>query len=108
MKKGSGLLLEVSNPVSSLLREEQPVYHTDTGAMYWGDSLELMAKMPSESVNLALTSPPYPLVFKKEYGNVDASEYVQWLLPFVRQIQRLLKDDGSFVLNLGGVWTKGA
>jgi hypothetical protein len=54
-----------------------------------------------------LTSPPYALHFKKEYGNKDKHEYVDWLLPFAREIRRVLRDDGSFVLNIGGSYNKG-
>jgi hypothetical protein len=54
-----------------------------------------------------LTSPPYALHFKKEYGNADQNDYVAWFLPFAREIKRVLKPDGSFVLNIGGSWTPG-
>ncbi|MGH7135861.1 MAG: DNA-methyltransferase, partial [Pirellulales bacterium] len=38
----------------------------------------------------------------------DQSEYVEWFMPFARDIRRVLKPDGSFVLNIGGSWTPGA
>ncbi len=76
--------------------------------MYAGDGRNLLENLPDESVNLVVTSPPYPLVFKKEYGNVDAHEYVEWLMSFVEEIGRVLTPDGSFVLNVGGVWNKGS
>jgi site-specific DNA-methyltransferase (cytosine-N4-specific) len=58
-------------------------------------------------VRLVVTSPPYALHFKKEYGNVEKSDYVEWFLPFAREIQRILSDDGSFVLNIGGSYNAG-
>jgi site-specific DNA-methyltransferase (cytosine-N4-specific) len=64
-------------------------------------------QLPDASVNLVFTSPPYALHFKKEYGNVHKDEYVEWLLTFAREIRRVLKDDGSFVLNIGGSYNKG-
>ncbi|MEI7576532.1 MAG: site-specific DNA-methyltransferase [Armatimonadota bacterium] len=67
-----------------------------------------MKSLPSDSVDLVMTSPPYALHFKKEYGNADQSEYVAWLLPFAKEIKRIIKPTGSFVLNLGGAWTPGA
>lgn len=94
-------------PVTDLLNV-CPYYRTELGAAFCGDSLALMRQMPGASVNLVVTSPPYALHFKKEYGNADQSEYVRWLLPFGREIRRILKDDGSFVLNVGGAWTPGA
>jgi len=86
----------------------EPIYQTELGEAYCADSLEHLRSMPRGSVNLVLTSPPYALHFKKEYGNADQSEYVDWFLPFAREIKRVLKDDGSFVLNVGGAWTPGA
>lgn len=64
-------------------------------------------QVPDASVNLVFTSPPYALHFKKEYGNVHKREYVQWFLPFAKQIFRVLRDDGSFVLNIGGSYNQG-
>ncbi len=84
-----------------------PHYVTDFGAAFKADSLEFMRSLPDDSVQLVLTSPPYALHFKKEYGNADQSEYVKWLLPFAREIRRILAPDGSFVLNVGGAWTPG-
>jgi site-specific DNA-methyltransferase (cytosine-N4-specific) len=67
-----------------------------------GDSLAILKMLPASSVNLVITSPPYALHFKKEYGNVDKDDYISWFLPFAREFQRILKKDGSFVLNIGG------
>lgn len=85
-----------------------PFYTTEVGAAFLGDSLELLKELPDGSVNLVVTSPPYALHFKKEYGNADKHEYVQWFLPFAREIYRILAKDGSFVLNIGGSYNKGA
>jgi site-specific DNA-methyltransferase (cytosine-N4-specific) len=86
----------------------EPLYRTELGEAYCADSLEMLSSMPGGSIDLIFTSPPYALHFKKEYGNADQSEYVEWFLPFARQFKRVLKDDGSFVLNVGGAWTPGA
>ncbi len=72
-----------------------------------GDSLELLADLPDGSVNLVITSPPFALQRQKEYGNLDESEYVDWLLQFARLVHRKLREDGSFVLDLGGAYRKG-
>jgi len=85
-----------------------PVYTTNLGRAFCADSLEYMKSMRKGTIDLVVTSPPYALHFKKEYGNVDQAEYVKWFLPFAEQIKRVLKDDGSFVLNVGGAWTPGA
>lgn len=85
-----------------------PVYQTELGAAYCCDSLAFMPSLAANSVDLVVTSPPYALHFKKEYGNADQGDYVQWFLPFAAAIKRALKNDGSFVLNVGGAWTAGA
>jgi len=86
----------------------KPHYETEFGIAVCGDSLDALKKLPENSVNLVVTSPPYALHFKKEYGNADKHEYIDWFLPFAREIQRVLTDDGSFVLNIGGSYNKGA
>jgi len=58
-------------------------------------------------VDAVITSPPYALHFKKEYGNVAKEDYVDWFLAFARDFYRILKDEGSFVLNIGGSYNKG-
>ncbi len=106
--RSQGLNLDIRNPVAAEVECATPLYYTEQGACYCEDARDLLKQVRSESVSLVVTSPPYPLVFKKEYGNVDAKEYVDWLTGFVPEIRRVLKPDGSFVLNVGGVWTKGA
>lgn len=86
----------------------EPAYQTPFGAMVAADSAQGLAALPNESVDLVLTSPPYALHFKKEYGNVDKSAYVDWFRPFATQIHRVLKPAGSFVLNIGGSYNQGA
>jgi len=93
---------------SDLVRCREPTYRTDLGAAYSGDSLDLLGSLPDASINLVITSPPYALHFKKEYGNVDKRDYVEWMFPFAREIKRVLKEDGSFILNIGGSYNQGS
>lgn len=83
---------------------DKPFYKTEMGEAYNADSLDVMKAIPSSSIDLVFTSPPYALHFKKEYGNADQKEYVKWFLPFAHEIKRILKPQGSFVLNIGGCW----
>jgi len=83
------------------------VYETNLGATVHGDAKELLAELKDNSVDLVITSPPFALQRKKEYGNEDQSEYVDWLLSFGVEIHRVLKESGSFVLDLGGAYQKG-
>lgn len=54
-----------------------------------------------------MTSPPFGLVRKKDYGNVDADKYVDWFRPFGELFKRLLKPHGSLVIDIGGSWIPG-
>jgi len=91
----------------SNLLSEPPYFLTKLGAAYLFDSMALLRKLPGKSINLVITSPPYALHFKKEYGNVSKDDYIQWFLPFAKEIHRILTEDGSFVLNIGGSYNKG-
>lgn len=85
----------------------EPYLRTPFGAAWHGTAEKLLAHIPSESVSLILTSPPYALHFKKEYGNADQHDYVDWLLGYASELRRVLKPDGSFLLNVGGSWQPG-
>lgn len=84
-----------------------PAYKTHLGASFCGDSLQLLGSLDDSSVNLVMTSPPFALLRKKEYGNKDQHEYEDWLCQFARIVKRKLTDDGSFVLDLGGAYERG-
>lgn len=87
--------------------ETQPAYYTSKGSTFIGDSLELLEELPDDSVNLVITSPPFALQRKKEYGNLDQHDYIDWFLQFGRIVHRKLRKDGSFVVDFGGAYMKG-
>jgi DNA modification methylase len=83
-------------------------HKTSLGEMFWGDSRSyLFHSAKPESVDLVMTSPPFGLVRKKSYGNEDADEYCNWFRPFAEGFKRVLKDDGSLVIDIGGAWVPG-
>jgi DNA modification methylase len=82
-------------------------FQTRLGAACCGDSLDLLAKLPDNSVNLVVTSPPFALLRQKEYGNLEQHEYIDWLAQFAALVHKKLKPDGSFVLDLGGAYQRG-
>jgi site-specific DNA-methyltransferase (cytosine-N4-specific) len=100
-------LFQPDGPHPCTLLFGRPAYKTTWGAMYQADAAELLKKLPDGSLDLVVTSPPYALHFKKEYGNVDKDGYVEWLRPFGQEIYRALKPKGSFVLNIGGSYNAG-
>ncbi|MCL4552782.1 MAG: site-specific DNA-methyltransferase [Candidatus Marsarchaeota archaeon] len=83
------------------------MYETKLGRAYIGDARHLLAQLEDETVDLVLTSPPFALQRQKAYGNEDQSTYVDWLLNFCQDVHRVLRPTGSFVLDLGGAYTKG-
>lgn len=85
----------------------EPYFETKLGAAYLGDSLNLLPKIPNESVDLIVTSPPFALLRQKKYGNVACKDYSAWFVPFARQFHRVLKPAGSFVMDIGGTWLRG-
>jgi len=81
---------------------------TAFGEIYHGDSAILLEKqLAKESVDLIMTSPPFGLVRKKTYGNVDADEYLDWFRPFGKLFREVLKPTGSLVIDIGGAWVAG-
>lgn len=82
-------------------------YRTRQGLSICGDSLDVLSHFPDKSINLVITSPPFALQRKKEYGNKDQDEYISWLLSFAVIVYKKLSDDGSFVIDLGGAYKKG-
>lgn len=82
-------------------------YRTVHGEAWCGDALDLLAGLDDDSVNLVMTSPPFALLRKKEYGNEEQHDYIDWLAEFAALVQKKLAADGSFVLDLGGAYQRG-
>lgn len=92
---------------NQIKRSPKVFMKTKFGRIILGDAIDAIKKVKADSVDLIMTSPPFGLVRKKEYGNVDANEYVQWFRPFAKEFKRVLKENGSFVLDIGGTWNQG-
>lgn len=85
----------------------RPAYSTESGAIFESDAIQVLRRLPSNSVDLVMTSPPFALTRKKEYGNEPLDKYLEWFMPFCIEIHRILRRTGSFVLDLGGAWVPG-
>lgn len=83
------------------------VFVTPSGQALYGSCEDAIGMLEDGSVNLIFTSPPYPLLHKKTYGNVDERTYVDWFLRIAEQWPRKLARDGSVAINLADVWRKG-
>lgn len=65
-----------------------------------GDSQQLLKEFPDNSINLIFTSPPYADSRKTTYGGIHPDQYVNWFLPISHELLRVLKPDGTFILNI--------
>lgn len=65
-----------------------------------GDARKELLKIPENSVDLVVTSPPYADQRKGTYGGIHPEKYVEWFLPISEQLLRVLKPTGTFVLNI--------
>jgi site-specific DNA-methyltransferase (adenine-specific)/site-specific DNA-methyltransferase (cytosine-N4-specific) len=68
--------------------------------LYLGDSKKMLKKLPDNSVDLIVTSPPYADQRKETYGGIHPDRYVEWFLPITKELLRVLKPTGTFILNI--------
>jgi site-specific DNA-methyltransferase (cytosine-N4-specific) len=89
--------------------EIEPSYETSNGTMICGDSLDILPYLIKKGIRakLIMTSPPFALIKKKEYGNEDSEEYIDWFMQFVPYFKQILEPSGSLVIDIGGAWVKG-
>jgi site-specific DNA-methyltransferase (cytosine-N4-specific) len=85
----------------------KPYYETKWGSAYLGDALDLLDIINKSTADLIMTSPPFALRRKKEYGNVEAEKYVEWFILFAEKFYDILKPTGSLVIDIGGSWEPG-
>lgn len=65
-----------------------------------GDCLDKLKELEDNSVDLIVTSPPYADSRKKTYGGIHPDNYVEWFLPISKELLRVLKPTGTFILNI--------
>ncbi len=94
--------------------DQEPVSHTPGGgeqkllgsreptkdSILFGDCLKVLPTIASHSIDLIVTSPPYADNRKSTYEGHRPEEYVEWFLPIADELARVLKPDGSFILNI--------
>lgn len=71
-----------------------------TDVIHQGDCLDVMKKIPSDSIDLIVTSPPYADARRHTYGGIPPDKYVEWFSDRGSEMLRILKPTGSFVLNI--------
>lgn len=79
------------------------IYETELGTVLWGSAERAAGIIEPGSIDLLWTSPPYPLLQQKAYGNLDSASWLEWMNDLCGLWHPLLADTGSLVLNLGSV-----
>jgi DNA modification methylase len=65
-----------------------------------GDCEKVLVRVPDNSIDLIVTSPPYADSRKNTYGGIHPDEYASWFLPRSKEFLRVLKPSGTFILNI--------
>jgi len=80
--------------------------------IYWGNALDVLRKIPSESFQTVITSPPYWGV--RDYGikgqiglEKTLDQYLNKILLVFYEVKRVLKKNGTLWLNVGDIYTSG-
>jgi len=85
-----------------------PIYQTELGGYYLGDTKKVLATKKfielQGKIQLVFTSPPFPLIRKKSYGNASGEEYIEWLRDYAKDLVSLVTEDGSIVMEIGNAW----
>jgi site-specific DNA-methyltransferase (cytosine-N4-specific) len=101
----------VKTKTASRKHPASTAYRTDAGAVYVGKAEEALAKPPLTDhrgqVQLLFTSPPFPLVREKKYGNLQGDAFARWLSGYAQLFADYLTPNGSIVMELGNGWTQG-
>lgn len=98
-----------SNFLNAKVARTSAVFRTKFGTAYSGDSLDWLGRKGSTNkIDLIITSPPFGLLRKKSYGNASSEEYLRWFRPFALGFKKVLKENGSLVIDVGGSWNRGS
>lgn len=95
--------------VKSRIADQKAAYHVNVSSndsilplnsIIWGDALKVLQNLPDNFVDLIVTSPPYADKRTNSYGGIHPDKFVQWLLPITKELKRVIKPTGSFILNI--------
>jgi DNA modification methylase len=96
----------LNNPSLTKSNTTHPTDEENDNLLDWqdkiiqGDCLHVLPQMPSNMIDLIVTSPPYADSRKSTYGGIDPDQYVEWFLPISSELKRVLKPEGTFILNI--------
>ena len=68
--------------------------------LYVGDCIDVLKTLPDSSVDSVVTSPPYAMQRASTYGGIPEKDYPEWTVAWMQEVWRVLKDDGSVIINI--------
>jgi site-specific DNA-methyltransferase (adenine-specific) len=80
---------------------KKPYYYNNNVIIYNDDCLNVLKEIPEQSIDLVITSPPYNIGIEYDVwnDNLPWDKYYQWCEKWMKEILRVLKNDGRFCLN---------
>jgi site-specific DNA-methyltransferase (adenine-specific) len=98
-------------PFTKKIKKEQTI-ELDHSIIFEGDALTVLRRLPENSVQCVVTSPPYWGL--RDYNITDQigleptlPQFINSLRTVFAEVRRVLKDDGIFWLNIGDGYTSG-
>ena len=85
---------------TNLARQVTPTHSGAGWELYTGDCADVMAGLQAESVDSIVTSPPYAMQRKTTYGGMPEADYPVWTVRWMNEARRILKPDGSVIINI--------
>lgn len=82
------------------LAEDKPPVEQAPAEVIEGDAARVLSTLPAGSVHLIVTSPPYADQRRSTYGGVHPDDYVEWFMPIAAGLKRVLRPQGTFILNI--------
>ena len=68
--------------------------------LYIGDCIDVLKELPEGIVDSVVTSPPYAMQRASTYGGIPEKDYPEWTVAWMQEVWRVLKDDGSVIINI--------
>ena len=83
-------------------RKEDLYFQAEGMSLYNKDILEVKGFIPSHSIDLIVTSPPYnvDILYNSSKDDLSYSKYLEWTENWLSQCYDLAKEDGRFCLNI--------
>jgi site-specific DNA-methyltransferase (cytosine-N4-specific) len=106
------ILEKVEEALLASALSTEPFFQSEQATLLNGDALAVLSKLPQDSVDCIITSPPY--YGQRDYGvpnqiglEPHPQDYINRLLEVFREAKRVLKPTGSLWVNLGDTYWSG-